>query len=436
MVTALMSAEAYDDAETRPAPERVLICEDEGLTSLRLRTVLTKLGYEIVGQARDGQEGVALACQLRPDVILMDVQMPRLDGIGAVRRIMADCPAPVVMLTAFGDENTVRQALAAGASAYLVKPVRDEQLRPAISVARAGFEVALTARKAEARAEGVTRERNRERSLTESTLEEILRVRQRASELAGQLRQEREVARTLAESFLCPTPQIFGLDIATRYEPAHQSQLVGGDYFDFLELPEHRLGIVLGDVCGKGVVAAGCTAMARHMLRAYIVEDPDPAAVVTRLNRALTQYLTPTCNFLTLFYGLLDLDTFHLQYCNGGHPAPLLYSPTRDEFLELGGTGGLVGAMPDWEWHTASAVLEPGGLLAAFTDGLTEARFDGKLLDQEGIVTALTPVRTAPAATVADVLLREACNFAQGQLADDVAIIAIRRAAADRHPEF
>jgi response regulator NasT len=107
----------------RAGSARVLVCEDEGLTALRLRKVLMGLGYEVVGQARDGEEAVYLAERLRPDIILMDVHMPELDGIEAMRRIMRECPTTVVMLTAYSDRDLVQRALSAGASGYLVKPV-------------------------------------------------------------------------------------------------------------------------------------------------------------------------------------------------------------------------------------------------------------------------------------------------------------------------
>src|SRR5262245_55663631 len=127
-----------DGAPAGPAA-RVLICEDEGVTALRLQRVLTALGYHVVGEARDGEAAVRLAQALRPDVILMDVNMPGLDGIEATVRIMQECPTAVVMLTAYSEPAILERALAAGASGYLVKPMVDDQLRPAITVARARF---------------------------------------------------------------------------------------------------------------------------------------------------------------------------------------------------------------------------------------------------------------------------------------------------------
>ena len=115
---------------------RVLICEDEGLTTLRLKQSLPQLGYEVVGEACDGEEAVEQALHLQPDAILMDVRMPKQSGIAAAEKIMQSPAATaIVMITAYNDRELVDSALRAGASGYLVKPVSDEQIGPALAVA-------------------------------------------------------------------------------------------------------------------------------------------------------------------------------------------------------------------------------------------------------------------------------------------------------------
>jgi AmiR/NasT family two-component response regulator len=118
---------------------RILICEDEGLTALRLKKALAGLGYDVVGEAKNGEEAVSLAEQLQPDAILMDIRMPKLDGIAATERIMQARPTPIVMITAYNERELVNAALHAGASGYLVKPVSDEQIEPALAVALSRF---------------------------------------------------------------------------------------------------------------------------------------------------------------------------------------------------------------------------------------------------------------------------------------------------------
>jgi AmiR/NasT family two-component response regulator len=127
---------------------------------------------EVVGEARDGEEAVALALELEPDLAIMDVKMPKLDGIEAARRILDECPIPIVMLTAYGQDELVSRAVEAGVFGYLVKPFRESDLLPAIQTARARYEElaalreeaeslgeALAARKAIERAKGLLMEK-------------------------------------------------------------------------------------------------------------------------------------------------------------------------------------------------------------------------------------------------------------------------------------
>jgi len=122
-----------------PAPRRVLIAEDEALIRMDLAEMLREEGYEVVGQAGDGQEAVDLAESLKPDLVIMDVKMPRRDGIDAASEIAAKRIAPIVILTAFSQRELVERARDAGAMAYLVKPFSISDLIPAIEVAVSPF---------------------------------------------------------------------------------------------------------------------------------------------------------------------------------------------------------------------------------------------------------------------------------------------------------
>lgn len=123
-------------SESAPRPaRRVLIAEDEALIRLDLAEMLREEGYEVVGEAGDGQEAVELAELLRPDLVIIDVKMPRRDGIDAASEIAGKRIAPIVMLTAFSQRELVERARAAGAMAYLVKPFSASDLVPAIELA-------------------------------------------------------------------------------------------------------------------------------------------------------------------------------------------------------------------------------------------------------------------------------------------------------------
>jgi response regulator NasT len=120
-------------------PRRVVIAEDEALIRLDLAEMLAEEGYEVVGEAADGEAAVALAEQHRPDLVVLDVKMPRLDGIAAAERIASQRIAPVVILTAFSQRDLVERARDAGAMAYLVKPFAKHDLVPAVEMAVSRF---------------------------------------------------------------------------------------------------------------------------------------------------------------------------------------------------------------------------------------------------------------------------------------------------------
>jgi two-component system, response regulator PdtaR len=151
---------------------RILVAEDETIIRLDLRALLEHAGFEVCAEARDGEEAVLLARSERPDLALLDVKMPKLDGIEAARRILDERPIPIVMLTAYGQDELVQRAAEAGVFGYLVKPFREQDLLPAIRTARARHEElaalreeaeslaeALAARKAIERAKGLLMEK-------------------------------------------------------------------------------------------------------------------------------------------------------------------------------------------------------------------------------------------------------------------------------------
>jgi len=171
---------------------RILIAEDETIIRLDLRALLERAGFDVCAEARDGLEAIELARTEQPDLAVLDVKMPRLDGIDAARRILDERPIPIVMLTAYGQDELVSRAVEAGVFGYLVKPFREQDLLPAIRAARARHEEltalreeaesladALAARKSIERAKGLLMEKE---GLTEQ--EAFARLR-RASQVSG-----------------------------------------------------------------------------------------------------------------------------------------------------------------------------------------------------------------------------------------------------------
>jgi response regulator NasT len=184
---------------------RILIAEDNDLVSLTLEEQLKGLGYDVIGIARNGAEAITLANRLKPDLIMMDIRMPEMEGTEAAARIRDQMPVPIIMLTAYADKDTVRKAEAAGALAYLVKPVMEVELPPAINIAMARFkeiqglrsqvnelEDSLEARKLIERAKGILMQRL---GLNERDAYE--RLRQRARDKRAKMK---DIAQAIIEA--------------------------------------------------------------------------------------------------------------------------------------------------------------------------------------------------------------------------------------------
>lgn len=187
--------------------KRIVIADDEALIRMGLRAMLEDKGYRVVGEASDGKRAVELVQRLQPDLVFLDVKMPEMDGLAAAARIQEVCPTPVVLLTAYSERQLVKQAQRAGVLAYLVKPVKEEDLVPAVEVALARFadlvqrdrrigelEEQLAARKLVERAKGLLMQRE---GLSEQ--EAFRRIQQEA-------RRTRRTMRDVAQQILAEGP--------------------------------------------------------------------------------------------------------------------------------------------------------------------------------------------------------------------------------------
>ncbi|MDZ4718458.1 MAG: response regulator [Roseiflexaceae bacterium] len=184
---------------------RILVAEDNDLVALTLEEQLKGLGYDVIGIARTGVEATELASRLSPDLIIMDIRMPEMEGTEAASRINNQRPTPILMLTAYTDRETIRKAELAGALGYLVKPVNEAELSPAINIALARFrelqalrnqvvelEDSLEARKLIERAKGILMQR-----LGLSERDAYERLRQRARDKRAKMK---DIAQAIIEA--------------------------------------------------------------------------------------------------------------------------------------------------------------------------------------------------------------------------------------------
>jgi serine phosphatase RsbU (regulator of sigma subunit) len=182
------------------------------------------------------------------------------------------------------------------------------------------------------------------------------------------IEEEHQVARQIQQALLPEAvPELDGWQLAAYYKPARE---VGGDFYDFLELEDGHLGLVVGDATGKGMPAALVMATTRGMLRAVAQSLDSPGVVLQRVNDALYPDI-PTEMFVTCFYAILDPKNGRLSYANAGHDLPYLWQSGDAE--ELRARGMPLGLMPEMSYEEKEAVLREGESVLFYSDGLVEA---------------------------------------------------------------
>lgn len=245
--------------------------------------------------------------------------------------------------------------------------------------------------------------------------------------LDGQYARERDLVKTLGTSLLGDLPAGYpSLDLAAVHRFALEAHRVGGDYYDFIPLDEHRLGVVVGDVCGKGIEASVITAAAKYLLRAYAYEDASPATVLGRLNQALCREIRSGAVFVTLVYAVIDVRARAVIWGNAGHPPPVLYDAREERCRRLEATGGFVGASADFTYGETALPFEGTSVLALFTDGVSEACGALDPLGDGGVSDILLRSRGGSSArAVADLILGQTIACAGPNPRDDLAIAVV-----------
>lgn len=243
-----------------------------------------------------------------------------------------------------------------------------------------------------------------------------------AIDRASHFEWERSVAETLQRSVLPGSlPEADGVVLAARYLPGTAGLDVGGDWFDAIQLPDEKLGLVVGDVVGKGVSAASNMAQLRNALRAFSLDRLKPSSALARLNRLAHEVLEDP--FATVAYAVLDPDAGTCRIASAGHPpAVVAYADGRVEFLE-GAQGLPLGADPETSYTHEVVKLPTGAVLVLYTDGLVERRDrpidDGLQLLREALGDAPTDLEE-----LVDHVLDRLVGSAER--ADDIAILAVQ----------
>jgi serine phosphatase RsbU (regulator of sigma subunit) len=236
--------------------------------------------------------------------------------------------------------------------------------------------------------------------------------------------QQKQFADSMQRSLLPrEQPQSLGLDIGAVYASSARMD-VGGDVYDFLELADGRLAVVLGDVTGHGIDAAADMAMAKFVFRSLAREHPEPSEFLAAANEIVLEEIGEG-KFITMLYVTADGREGDLVCASAGHPPPRVVrasgspSPLDVRGLALGIAGGQ-------RYEVERVRLEPGDAAVLFTDGLLEARRDGELYGEERLDASLARHASLPAEELAKALVED-CRAFGGDLADDCAVVVLKR---------
>jgi sigma-B regulation protein RsbU (phosphoserine phosphatase) len=389
-------------ASVEHTPHQILVVDDEPdlelLVRQRFRRQIREGEFEFFF-SHNGEEALqALDGQPTIDLVLSDINMPVMDGLTLLGKLRErQGVLKTVVVSAYGDMPNIRTAMNRGAIDFLMKPIDFEDLE-------------ITIRK---------------------TLDHVTELRRslRVQESLQAIRQELSVAARIQQSILPrvfpPFPNRKDFELHASMIPAKE---VGGDLFDFFLLDEDHLGLVLGDVSGKGVPAALFMAVSRTLLRATALHKTPPGECLQYVNTTLAAQ-NPSHMFVTMFYGILNTRTGELRYAVGGHNPPCIYSP-GGHVRELPGdkNGMIVGLMDGAVYETASHPLTPGECLLVFTDGVTEA-MDRKqdFYGDERLQRLLSEHGGHSAQELVTRVMADVEGFAAGEpQSDDITVLAMK----------
>lgn len=363
---------------------KILIVEDEPGIAFGLETDLQAEGYEVM-LASDGIEAILRTRSESFDLILLDVMLPHKDGFEVCRELrQTGISTPIVMLTAKSGEFDKVLGLDLGADDYVTKPFSPRELRARIRAA----------------------------------------LRHQPGQPANpDLQRQLQVAREVQQRlFPKHRPALTTLDYAAFCQPAIG---MSGDYYDFLELGNGKLGLLVADVVGKGVPAALLMASIHASVRTRAPLFQDRCGeLLSQLNTLLYESTDPGM-FATVFYAVYDESSRVLTYANAGHEPPMLVRAASREYVRLESQtlpAGICQAIPALQ---TSLQLDPGDWLLIFTDGITEAlNTHGEEFGTERITAIMHANLSQTAETACDEILAALKNHSQGlPQSDDVTLI-------------
>lgn len=343
--------------------------------------------------ALDGESALRSVDKAMPDLVLLDIMMPGIDGYEVCRRLRASEATrrlPVMFLSALEDVSNKTMGFEAGGNDYLTKP----------------FEILEV--------------KARVRSLLQAKLYGDA-VREAA---ARDLRIAREIQMGILPDDLASSTKGLPVQVSAAIEPARQ---VGGDLYEVLRATDDRLVVALGDVSGKGIPASLFMAVAITVLRTLARDLTDPAEILRRLSDELADR-NPRGMFVTIQCLVFDFAAGRVSIAGAGHHELALLSPGRPPRLAFPSTGVPAGLFPGNSIQSESMALSPGDTFVLYSDGVSEAMNVAEdFFGNQRLVATLTSLAEAPVGAIVDAVVAAVREFAEGApQSDDITVVAAR----------
>ena len=382
----------------------LLVIDDDAIVRDSIVAYLVDSGFQVL-EAENGEHGIDVFREQSPDLILCDLRMPRLDGLGVLRRVREESPdTPFIVVSGAGVMADVVEALRLGASDYIIKPIVDlEVLEHGVNRALDNAELALQNR------------RYRE------SLEEAI---QSLKESLDVLRADQKAGRQVQMKML-PREPFHSQGYSIDYEIV-PSLYLSGDFVDYVPVNEHCFGFYLADVSGHGASSAFVTVLLKHMSMSLLQEYQNsgrddavqPSYVLSMINKNLLN--SDLGKHVTIFGGVVDTRAGTLTYSIGGHfPLPILCMEGETRFLE--GQGLPVGLFEEAEFSDVTIKLKAPFTLTVFSDGILEVLPHETLKEKEQYLLSVIDEKTSTAEQVKSRLDMKDLD----QAPDDIALLVL-----------
>ncbi|MBP7496637.1 MAG: SpoIIE family protein phosphatase [Bacteroidales bacterium] len=381
---------------------RIMVVDDEvdlePLIRQKFRHKIRNGEYHFVF-AHNGLEALAKLIEF-PDIgiILSDINMPEMDGLTLLMKLkeLKNPSLRTVIVSAYGDMDNIRIAMNRGAFDFLIKPINFTDLE--LTINKTLEEIKL-----------------QRKALLEH--EQLISIQQ-------DLTVAREIQQAILPKIFPPFPHLKSFDISGFMEPAKE---VGGDFFDFFIIDNDRLGFVIGDVSGKGVPAAIFMAISRTLIRATGLKGIKPGECLQYVNKLLCNE-SVACMFVTVFYGIMDIKTGQIEYCNAGHNPPFIIRNNGSISPLKLTENTILGCFETHQFKTSSLDLNPGDVLMLYTDGITEA-FDikGDIYGEARLESLLPQLHKQDITQQVKNIYEDVLKFAgKAPQSDDITLLSIK----------